>query len=334
MMQGNNRTLKRMPVEEMVAEPPAPVPWIVKPLLARGCLTLFAGRHGEGKSLIAQAIGISVIGGRPNPLDLAPSSGSVLVIDGENGRGEIHRRVHALGLNAELATRIDFYEADGFHLGRELAELESLIREHRPSLVVLDSFRSLWTTGDENDSGSVAAVLDPLRQLVRRENVASLLLHHTAKGGGSYRGSTAIGASVDLAFKVDRAEGDPVPTRRRITCTKSRIGPEPPPMWLSIGSPEGGPVLSVCEEFVPSSPVRDAVEVAVLGAVTEGLSKRSEIASAAGRRPKDGTVGRALESLVRRGALIRSGNEYALPSEGAGVPETFRSGTPAPVGHV
>ncbi len=70
-------------------------------------------------------------------------------------------------------------------------------------------------------------MLDPLRNLVRKHNVATILLHHSGKGSGSYRGSSAIGASAELGFTLARAEGDDDRERRSLTCWKCRPAPKP-----------------------------------------------------------------------------------------------------------
>jgi AAA domain len=227
----DRRTLRPLDVGEMVREQPPPVPWIIEGLAVAGCLTLLSGREGEGKSLLGVSLAAGVAAGESiGGLDC--EQGSALLIDAENGRYEIHRRVHALGLPG---SGVSVYEADGFHLGRDLNELAELLRELHPTFVLLDSLRALWPGGDENDTAAVAAVLDPLRNLMRAEGAAGLLLHHLSKGAGDYRGSTAIGASVELGFKLDRVAGDPESTdRRRLTCWKCRPAAEPERRWLRL----------------------------------------------------------------------------------------------------
>jgi hypothetical protein len=54
------------------------------------------------------------------------------------------------------------------------------------------------------------AALGPLRNLVRRYETGALLLHHSTKSNGGYRRSSAIGASVELGFRLG-----PPPLARR-----------------------------------------------------------------------------------------------------------------------
>ena len=321
-------TLRRMEVKRMLTTEPPPIPWVAEPLLVKGCLTLLTGKPGEGKSMLSQALAVAVATGS-SVAGLEAEKGGVLVIDGENGEHELHRRVHSLGLPVEAHERFELYEAERFNLGRELEEIDVLLKRHRPWLLVLDSFRSLWI-GDENESQGTSAALDAICSLLRRYEASGLLLHHLGKNGAFYRGSSAIHGSCQLAFKLDRAEGDSDNERRRLSCFKSRPAAEPAPLWLRLEASAGRILVSEAEPFEGSKPVSDELETEVLRAVTDGLRSRSEIATKVGKPPKDGSVGRVLKGLLEAGSLERTGNEYHLPSEGAVVPLPLDAGTLAP----
>ena len=92
--------LHRLDVGRMVREEPPAVPWVVEGLVARGMLTILAGREGEGKSLLATALAAGVTLGE-DEAGMVCHRGRALIIDAENGFYEIHRRVHALGLSPE-----------------------------------------------------------------------------------------------------------------------------------------------------------------------------------------------------------------------------------------
>jgi hypothetical protein len=172
---GTLGTLRRCDVAAMLTTEPEPVDWLIEGFVARGTLTLLAGREKEGKSLLAMACaargatgGGTLAGIRVEPLRVA-------ILDAENGHRELHRRLRSLGLRAEHADRIDIYEAVGHDLRRHLHEIESVLETSKPDLVILDSWRSLWG-GDENDSGEVSRVLDPVRNLVRPHNAGAVLI--------------------------------------------------------------------------------------------------------------------------------------------------------------
>jgi hypothetical protein len=292
----------------MVRESPPDPPWIVEGLVVRGTLTILNGREGVGKSLLASALAAAVATGATDA-GMSCQRGRVLVVDAENGPHEIHRRVHALRLPAE---NIAIYEADGFDLRRGGSELESVLEQHRPSLLVLDSFRSLWR-GEENDSREVAAVLDPLRNLIRRLGAGTLLLHHSGKGeGAGYRGSSAIGAYAELGFTLARNRGDNEGDRRCLCCWKCRPAQEPPPRWLRLSVETGQVYIDQTEppdedRRGSAAPVRSELRPKIRAVLTETAKSRAEIARAVGREPKDRSVGRVLDDLHADGYAEKVG---------------------------
>lgn len=323
--------LKELNVASMLATDPPPVPWLADPIAVRGALTLVAGREGQGKSLVASAVAVAVATGAP-VAGIPAQRGTVLVIDAENGQHEIHRRVRGLGLPAEAANRFHVVEAEGFSLASDRDELLKLMKKHRPDLVVLDSFRSLWPGGDENDSAAVHAVLDPLRNELRRLRAAGILLHHAGKNGG-YRGSTGIGAACEITFALERVDGDPVRERRRLRNEKCRPAAEPPSRWLTLDA-EGGRVhVNEAEPYEgdggAGSPVRAELREPVLEAVRSGAVRLSEIARSVHRPPKDGSVRRVLSECVEEGILTKTRDgSYGVAEDCENGPGTPAPGTP------
>ena len=300
--------LRRLDVARMVRENPPPVPWVIVNLVVRGALTVVNGREGEGKSLLAMALAAGVdLGESQAGMDCR--RGRVLIIDAENGAYETHRRVHALGLPGS----VEMYEpgeGQRFDLRRDLADLDRLLTEHKPDLLILDSFRTLWG-GEENDSGEVAKVLDPLRNLVRKHKAGTILLHHSGKGtGSSYRGSSAIGASAELGFTLARDEGDQDRDRRSLACWKCRPAPKPAKRWLRLSVERGMVFIDEAgpheEEAQPATPVVSQLTVAILAAAGDEPASVAELARRVGRKPKDGSVRNALSALERAGEMHRA----------------------------
>ena len=241
---------------------------------------------------------------------MACHAGRVLIVDTENGSYETHRRVHALGLPAT----VEVYEPDDgqrFDLRTDLGHLERLLTQHKPDLLVLDSFRTLWG-GEENDSGDVARVLDPLRNLVRKHKAGTILLHHSGKGaGGSYRGSSAIGASAELGFTLARAEDDEDRDRRSLACWKCRPAPTPSRAWLRLSVERGMVFIDEAEapddtSEEPATPVVSQLTTRILAAANGNAMTVADIARAVGRQPKDGSVRNALSALERGGEMRRT----------------------------
>jgi AAA domain len=316
--------LRRLDLARMVREEPPPVPWVVEGLVVRGMLTVLNGREGEGKSLLSMALAAGVATGQ-DEAGLACHRGRVVIVDAENGEGEIHRRVRTLELPS---VDVVAYEAQGFDLRSDLAELERILEAHRPNLLVLDSYRSLWG-GEENDSREVAGVLDPLRNLVRRYEAGTLMLHHSGRANGAYRGSSAIGASAELGFKLARADDDPDPTRCYLEAWKCRPAQKPPKRWLRLSVERGRVFIDAAEPVEreipePEAPVREQLTPRVLAALTDKPQTRAAIARAVGREPKDRSVGRVLEELTasRRARRTDEGWQVARPLKGGCHPGT------------
>ncbi|MBV9192959.1 MAG: AAA family ATPase, partial [Solirubrobacterales bacterium] len=319
--------LRVLDVEEMLSTPPPPVPWVVPPILARGCATMLAGREGRGKSMFALATAAAV-GAVDHVLDIAGMpvglSGHVLYVDAENGEHEVHRRVHGLSVEAGTLT---YVEANGFDLKSHVGELEQLVRQCTPKLLVLDSLRSLAPGLDENDSQQAEAALRPVVRLTQQLRIATLILHHASRQSGEYRGSTAIGAAVELGFTLSRHEDDPMgATRRKLACWKSRPAAEPEPRWLTIKPDISGDILLMeAAPFEPErpTPVRDGLEEALrelVGGCTGVPGHRgstpstppcwtfADFARHVGRDPKDRTVRQAVKRLEEAGLIHRNGD--------------------------
>lgn len=325
--------LRVLDVARMVATDPPPIPYVVQGVAIERTLTLLSGREGEGKSLLAMAVAAGVANGEP-VAGLDCERRKVLIIDAENGEYEIHRRVKALGLPSGGVTVV---EAEGFHLGRDLPELETLIEREQPGLVIFDSFRSLWLGGDENDSAAVSAVLDPLRNMLRRLGPAGILLHHISRAGNDYRGTSAIGASVELGFRLGRVKNDPEARERRVLhCFKSRPAPEPEDYWFrfhvereQVFIEDAEPFGGGGDEVRSRAPRRTELAPRLLAAAVKPIPW-PDLARAIDRDPKNGTARRLRDDLLGTGELVKLGDgRLQVPYEVAPSESASESG----VGH-
>jgi hypothetical protein len=285
----------------MLKMTPPPVPWVVEPLLAQGCVTMLAGREGQGKSMLALALA-AAIGHGAVVAGLDCRRGRVLYVDAENGEREAHRRIHGLGGIAPQS--LVYVEANGFSIAAHLAELNALVEDRRPDVLVLDSLRSLAPGLDENDSQQAEAALRPVVRLTQAREMATVILHHAGKVGTEYRGSTAIGAAVELGFTLSRHPDDPNgASRRRLACWKSRPAAEPPARWLTIEPTDNGIRLGEAEPFDPRAAPREAAEEELLAALDGRPTSWAAWAREAGLDPHNGTARRARDWLLERGRV-------------------------------
>ncbi|MGI9091205.1 MAG: AAA family ATPase [Gemmatimonadaceae bacterium] len=313
-------TLRLLDVDLMLTTEPEPVPWLAEPLLARGAVTMLAGREGQGKSMLALALA-AALGHGATIAGIACETGQVLVVDAENGEREVHRRVRGLGVKPGT---LAYVEAEGFNLVKEYEQVDTLAVEHRPDLLVLDSLRSLAPALDENDSAQAEQVLAPLRALARRHNCAVLLLAHAGKAGHEYRGSTALGAGIEFGFTLAREDLDPEKrTRRKLTCWKSRWAPEPETRWITLEARGGCVLIGEAEPYAgaDAGPSQGERRAELLGqlAAEHGPIAWQDLAGLAQLSPTAGATKQARALAEEKGWLVKVAHgRYAAPSEESG----------------
>ncbi|MEM6898835.1 MAG: AAA family ATPase [Pseudomonadota bacterium] len=212
---------------------------------------------GRGKSLFAMSVAIAVAGGGTVFGWTATEPRKVLYIDGEMDVADMQERdallipavedvdSEALEENRVMLSR--HYQSHGVVFpdlvenGGRAALLE-LVDELEPALVVLDNLSCLADIKDENDAASFTPVLSMLWQL-RKKGCAVLLLHHTGKQEGKFRGSSKLAANFEsilqLAPNDELLVGD---TGFTLKVDKSRSGRQPDPLRikLEVDSDTGG----------------------------------------------------------------------------------------------
>ncbi|HYM53929.1 MAG TPA: AAA family ATPase [Solirubrobacteraceae bacterium] len=303
--------IRFLDVPAMVAEAPPTVPWLAPPVLPRAALTVLYAPGGDGKSLFSMALAAAVAGGG-ELAGIGCERGSAVYLDAENGEHEIHRRVHTLAL-PPVGVRVA--DASRLDLRRHMAELEALVREMSPDLLVLDSFRSLTPGMEENATDQTARALDPLRRLAHESGTAILLIHHTNKAGKEYRGASSIRDGVDVLWHLGRQDGDPDPQRRFLHNVKMRVAPDGERLWLRLNVDRGcvliDPAEPPNEQTSPiAQPVRARLSDAILAGIGDQPMNLASIAEMVGRRPKDGSVRNTLAALEREGLLSHESRGY------------------------
>jgi hypothetical protein len=197
-------------------EPPQP---IFRAGPVRGTLSLIVAESGRSKSFLAMALSASVASGTDLVAPFAHNeTGRVIYVSFEDPASIVRLRLARIGQaagidrgvvdaaisNKQLVFYCDidgpFFEANRYgkvsHT-RLFSELEMILRQARPVLLVIDPLSGAAAIADENSNAQVGIVAAALARLARQLDIVLLLVHHTGKAAAGAPGSqhAARGAS-------------------------------------------------------------------------------------------------------------------------------------------
>lgn len=169
-----------------------------------GSLVLIGGDPGIGKSTLLIEAAVR----------LAQRHGSGLYISGEESVAQVGLRARRLGLASDelfLAAETD------------LLAIESYLREHKPTIAVVDSVQTVQHPGLESAPGTLTQVREAatlLQRVAKEHNVPIFLVGHVTKEG-SLAGPRALEHIVDTVLQL---EGDEHTAFRVLRAIKNRFG--------------------------------------------------------------------------------------------------------------
>lgn len=177
--------------------------WLIEGLWSAEAVGIVGGEPKCCKSFLVLDMAVAVASGTPC-LRRFPTTGrgSVLLFAAEDSLSVVRQRLVGIAAAAGFALgdlAIHVITAPTVRLDVDLDQrrLEDTVRSLRPTLVILDPFVRLHRI-DENVSSEVAPLLDYLRGLQRRYQVAVVLVHHSRKGGSHLRAGQALRGSSEL----------------------------------------------------------------------------------------------------------------------------------------
>lgn len=201
-------------------------PWLIEGLVRSGGAAMVYGSAGIGKTwltltlilLAAHGKGLAVADG-----GLAAGKGdgiNVLLVDGEMTLRDHKERREALvagmpGYDTEALKRIRLYpkagqphQADFFDLADRswIATLVEYVKAEGFGLVVLDNLSTLSPTLEDENAATAWAPLNDAVVALKREGVATLLVHHAGKHE-NYRGSSNIVATLETVVALKKPQG-------------------------------------------------------------------------------------------------------------------------------
>jgi hypothetical protein len=211
------RRLEALTARETVALPePADDVRLLGWYVMRGCRTIIGGASGHGKSTLACAIVSAILTGQEFLGEKGAAIGPALFVDLEQGLRSVKRMLRESG----LVDRDDVYVVrapDGLALdaedGVDLAELERLIAEIRPVVVVLDPYYKAHRV-EANEERPVVDLMRRLDGLRERYGFALILPAHVRKeqaSNGARRltlddiaGSGAVTRGAEVVLGIER----------------------------------------------------------------------------------------------------------------------------------
>jgi 5S rRNA maturation endonuclease (ribonuclease M5) len=206
----------------VLAKPLPETAWLIHGLVPSESVILLSGREGSMKTWLALEWARAIAEGT-TWLGRECEAGAVLYSDAEMPGDLFLSRLHAVGgsrnLNmwrwqdAEFPTRLDD------------PRLFMAAQSHR--LIVIDTLKRFMSGLEENSSDDMAIVTGCLRTLTRW-GCTVLALHHAPKDETKpgYRGSTELGAGVDIALTIEKSVKDGTETLG-VTASKTRYATDP-----------------------------------------------------------------------------------------------------------
>lgn len=286
--------LEHLDIAAILATTPPERSWAWDGYIERGTLVVLHGDGGTGKSLLAGHLARAVsAGGRC--LGRPTTQGRVVIIDAENKRDIIARRIHALDYATAPTDSIHYYRASDTILGRSGAvdtdRLRTIILTHQPSIVILDSQRGLWA-GEEKENLEIRALYRRLQAVAEDLDCAIILIHHDRRAG-DFSGGGDIHNSADTRLWLERPDREK--PERLLHHAKARDSAELPKASYTFSFDQA---LGVFTFTAPREPVTDIDTVWAALDVDDWRTVK-EVAPRAGMREAEVKI--VLWQLVKAG---------------------------------
>ena len=185
--------------------------WLVDGLLPATGTAILYGDPGAKKTWAVLHLAVSVAMGA-DWLGRQVKQGPVLILDEESGEHRMRRRLGQVmrGLHAPADLPLAYVSLAGFKPAdpTDLAEIDSIMAQVRPALVVIDALADVLA-GNENSVEDTMPLMQALRRLADDRHCLVLVIHHSNRANGAYRGSSAILGAVDLAVQVTSRPASP-----------------------------------------------------------------------------------------------------------------------------
>ena len=161
--------------DDLIANAPDYTEFLVPDLLTEDELFLLAAGPRTGKSLLAMTLAQAVASGGQF-LGRPCTQGTVVYVKCEDSDTKVKEREQAQGWGQGLPVAW----LNDFKLSN-VAELEELVQELDPRLIVLDTLSRIKDSPISESSAEMSQLLEPLQRIANKHGCCVLLVHHTGK---------------------------------------------------------------------------------------------------------------------------------------------------------
>ena len=197
--------------------------WLWRGVVMRQATNLVFALPKVGKTRLMLALLSHFIRGRGEfaGIPLHPGPEKLLILGPDQSENSWSRYLRDVGLGDEAGKFSDsivamtsaetYFQLDDYWLSR----IESVLREHGPLVVLLDSYSAATRSlGVDENKPEAAVPLMKLHNLVAQYDSTLIVIHHANKSGGegsaarASRGSSAISAAADNLIEMCRFTGE------------------------------------------------------------------------------------------------------------------------------
>jgi hypothetical protein len=295
--------------------------WLVHNLLGCGEASVMYGKPGDGKSVLAQDLGMHVAAGR-EWLGRAVKGGAVLFVALER-RKLVERRAIAFRKQSDPGN-IPFAIVGGVHDFRQrrtaqlFVDLAKRVEDATDEKIILyqiDTLSRGLCGGDENSPKDMGAIVSATGFLQEKTGAHIMWIHHVPIDGDRLRGHGALLGGSDTTIHVVKS-GGAVRTATVVKANDSEEGErvaftlESVPIGTEAdGSETTAPVVVLAEGATAARPQQDGRKLTkaaqtALRALSEAIDEQGELAPASSHIP---AVARAVTIDVWRKQAYRRG---------------------------
>ncbi len=194
---------------------------IIEGLLHKGEQLMVYSAPGAGKSWFALSLAIAAASAtaisqdeQSRPKWHAPKNRKVLLLDGELDSADLGQRLKWLDPEGRaedekliiLSRQHQDFRAAFPNLSKE-QDAEDLIQfclDQGVELLVLDNLTTLTQLEDENSASAFNTIIHGLLMRLKAIGIACVLVHHSNKGDGGYRGSSALATTFNAIIHLKK----------------------------------------------------------------------------------------------------------------------------------